>query len=176
MTSRCRWRLKSLRPSSASSALTWWLTAPWVTQSSSAARVKLSWRAAASKAFRAFRAGRRRSIDRPHEKSSVRLEKGCFGGNRLSALPVWPDGDPGRPDHAAGSMTNLAVDGSAHAHDDASRHAILRLSLTFRRWIGRHRQRKALGDLAQCNSYILKDIGISHEDAQREAGKWFWQA
>jgi len=42
ITSRWRSRLKSLRPSSASSAFTWWLTAPWVTQSSSAARVKLS--------------------------------------------------------------------------------------------------------------------------------------
>ena len=32
------------------------LTAPWVTNSSSAARVKLSWRAAASNAFRALSA------------------------------------------------------------------------------------------------------------------------
>ena len=45
-----------------SSALTWWLTAPCVTNSSAAARVKLSWRAAASKARSAFSGGRRRSI------------------------------------------------------------------------------------------------------------------
>src|SRR5712672_407050 len=49
-------------PSVASNALTCWLTAPCVTHSSSAARVKLSLRAAASKALRAFSGGRRRSM------------------------------------------------------------------------------------------------------------------
>src|SRR5258706_7148685 len=49
-------------PSQPSSAWTWRLTAPWVTPSSWAARVKLAWRAAASKARRAFNEGRRRAI------------------------------------------------------------------------------------------------------------------
>jgi len=42
-------------------------------------------------------------------------------------------------------------------------------------WRGRARQRKALGELADCNDHLLKDMGISRDDALREAGKWFWQ-
>src|SRR5262245_64198437 len=49
-------------PSVASSALTCWLTAACVTHNSSAARVKLSLRAADSKALRALSGGKRRSI------------------------------------------------------------------------------------------------------------------
>ncbi len=43
----------------ASSWVTWRLTAPWVTESSCAARVRLPFRAVASKARSAFRGGRR---------------------------------------------------------------------------------------------------------------------
>jgi len=53
-------RRSSPTPSSSSSALTWWLTAAGVTCSSSAARVRLRWRAAASKARSAVSEGRRR--------------------------------------------------------------------------------------------------------------------
>ena len=42
-------------------------------------------------------------------------------------------------------------------------------------WAARARQRKALGELADLNDHTLKDIGISRDDALREAGKWFWQ-
>jgi uncharacterized protein YjiS (DUF1127 family) len=42
-------------------------------------------------------------------------------------------------------------------------------------WIGRHRQRKALAELARLNGHLLRDIGISQEDALREAAKPFWQ-
>jgi uncharacterized protein YjiS (DUF1127 family) len=42
-------------------------------------------------------------------------------------------------------------------------------------WAARRRQRKALGELADCSDHLLKDIGISRDDALREAGKWFWQ-
>ena len=47
-------RLNSTTPSRCSSSLTWWLTAAWVTFSSSPARVKLLRRAEASKARRAL--------------------------------------------------------------------------------------------------------------------------
>src|SRR5262245_54666497 len=57
--------IEQSQASSASSAFTWWLTAPCVTDSSSAALVKLSCRAAASKAFRALSEGSRRSIASP---------------------------------------------------------------------------------------------------------------
>ncbi len=42
-------------------------------------------------------------------------------------------------------------------------------------WIGRHRQRKALAELAEMNSTLLQDIGVSQGAALREAAKPFWQ-
>lgn len=41
-------------------------------------------------------------------------------------------------------------------------------------WIDRSRQRKQLGELAELNDYLLKDIGVSREEALREAEKPFW--
>ena len=42
-------------------------------------------------------------------------------------------------------------------------------------WLDRSRQRKQLGELAELNDYLLKDIGVSREEAMREAEKPFWQ-
>src|SRR5829696_4728098 len=42
-------------------------------------------------------------------------------------------------------------------------------------WIDRSRQRKQLGELAELNDYLLKDIGVSREEAMREAEKPFWR-
>jgi uncharacterized protein YjiS (DUF1127 family) len=50
-----------------------------------------------------------------------------------------------------------------------------RLLFTLHIWFARYQQRKALGDLAECNNNLLKDIGLSDEQARREAVKWFWQ-
>jgi uncharacterized protein YjiS (DUF1127 family) len=46
---------------------------------------------------------------------------------------------------------------------------------TLELWIDRRRQRKQLGELAELNDYLLKDIGVSREEAMREAEKPFWQ-
>jgi uncharacterized protein YjiS (DUF1127 family) len=44
------------------------------------------------------------------------------------------------------------------------------------RWLRRSRQRQALRDIAEANDlHLLKDIGVSREDAFREADKRFWQ-
>src|SRR5258708_40271125 len=75
-------------PSVASSNLTWWLTAPLVTQSSSAAWVKLSLRAAASKALSALSGGKWRGIACFHEKIWGRLENRCFADKPFPALLV----------------------------------------------------------------------------------------
>ena len=42
-------------------------------------------------------------------------------------------------------------------------------------WVGRHRQRRRLGELAELNNYLLKDIGVSQDEALREAAKPFWR-
>ena len=51
---------------------------------------------------------------------------------------------------------------------------ISRCGHTIARWIARSRQRRALRDIAEID-YLLKDIGVSREEAFREAGKPFWR-
>ena len=47
---------------------------------------------------------------------------------------------------------------------------------TIARWIRRSRQRQALRDIAEANDFhLLKDIGVSREEALREADKRFWR-
>jgi uncharacterized protein YjiS (DUF1127 family) len=41
-------------------------------------------------------------------------------------------------------------------------------------WISRHRQRRALADVA-ADDHLLQDLGISRGDALREAEKPFWK-
>jgi uncharacterized protein YjiS (DUF1127 family) len=44
------------------------------------------------------------------------------------------------------------------------------------RWIARSRQRRALREIAEANDFhLLKDIGVSQEEAFREAEKPFWR-
>ena len=50
---------------------------------------------------------------------------------------------------------------------------LVRLSTTIDVWIERSRQRYALGELAG-NDHLLADIGLSLEQAHREARKPFW--
>ena len=48
---------------------------------------------------------------------------------------------------------------------------------TIARWLARSRQRWALREIAEANDiHLLKDIGVSREEAFREAEKPFWRA
>jgi uncharacterized protein YjiS (DUF1127 family) len=48
--------------------------------------------------------------------------------------------------------------------------------LTVARWFARSRQRRALREIAERNDlHLLKDIGVSQEEALREADKAFWR-
>ena len=48
--------------------------------------------------------------------------------------------------------------------------------LTVGRWFARSRQRRALREIAERNDFhLLKDIGVSQEEALREANKAFWR-
>lgn len=46
---------------------------------------------------------------------------------------------------------------------------------TIALWIARCRQRRALEELARLNDRLLKDIGVSKDEALREAAKPFWR-
>ena len=47
---------------------------------------------------------------------------------------------------------------------------------TVGRWFARSRQRRALREIAERNDFhLLKDIGVSQEEALREAEKAFWR-
>ena len=48
------------------------------------------------------------------------------------------------------------------------------LSTTIPVWIERSRQRRELGELADRKDHLLADIGLSVEEARREAAKPFW--
>jgi len=72
-------------------------------------------------------------------------------------------------------MSNPLVYESVQPHNTSARSRTVKLLRIFCTWIARRRQRHALGDLAEFNRHLLKDIGLSHEEAQREAAKWFWQ-
>jgi hypothetical protein len=51
--------------------------------------------------------------------------------------------------------------------------ALYRAASALGLWIGRFRERRALGDL---NDHLLRDVGLTREQAEREAAKPWWQA
>ena len=53
--------------------------------------------------------------------------------------------------------------------------ALAAISLTVSMWLDRRRRRQALQDLAERNNYLLADVGLTQEEALREAAKPFWQ-
>jgi uncharacterized protein YjiS (DUF1127 family) len=65
--------------------------------------------------------------------------------------------------------------GEAHCYGLGLRTLIGEALLTLLFWAGRSRQRRQLGELAELNDYLLKDIGVSQEEALREAAKPFWR-
>ena len=69
--------------------------------------------------------------------------------------------------------------GDKAVYDGSDRTAasrITRCRRTIARWIARSRQRYALREIAESNDFhLLKDIGVSQEEAFREADKPFWR-
>ena len=54
---------------------------------------------------------------------------------------------------------------------------LVRCQRTVARWVARSRQRRALREIAEGNNrHLLKDIGVSQEQAFREADKPFWRS
>ena len=56
------------------------------------------------------------------------------------------------------------------------RRLIADMCSTVGRWFARSRQRRALREIAERNDlHMLKDIGVSQQEALREADKPFWR-
>jgi uncharacterized protein YjiS (DUF1127 family) len=82
-------------------------------------------------------------------------------------------------------MSNYALRGLALPHEAAGKRTFRQQSVssslvggwlrTLETWIDRSHQRTQLGELAELNDYLLKDIGVSREEAFREAAKPFWR-
>jgi uncharacterized protein YjiS (DUF1127 family) len=73
---------------------------------------------------------------------------------------------------------SLATARTTRCTSAADRHGSsshLQLFNTLRVWGARTRQRHALRLLAERDDYLLKDIGLSQDEAFREAAKPFWQ-
>ena len=49
---------------------------------------------------------------------------------------------------------------------------LVKVATMTRVWISRSDQRRALCDL---DDHLLRDIGVSRQEALREIAKWFWQ-
>ena len=69
-----------------------------------------------------------------------------------------------------------AAKAAAQRADRKGEDWIARCRRTIARWIARSRQRRALREIAERNDFhLLKDIGVSQEEAFREADKPFWR-
>jgi uncharacterized protein YjiS (DUF1127 family) len=56
------------------------------------------------------------------------------------------------------------------------RHVVGSLRQMIGRWVARSRQRRALREIAESDDrHLLRDIGVTREEAFREADKWFWR-
>ena len=70
--------------------------------------------------------------------------------------------DPGKPTRTVSSY-----------EENSSTLAVI--SRTVSLWLDRRRRRQTLRDLAE-RSYLLADVGLTQEEALREAAKPFWRA
>jgi uncharacterized protein YjiS (DUF1127 family) len=77
-----------------------------------------------------------------------------------------------RPTLALGN--NVA--GVAYRSGQRLRHVVGSLRQMIGRWVARSRQRRALREIAETDDrHLLRDIGVTREEAFREADKWFWR-
>jgi uncharacterized protein YjiS (DUF1127 family) len=73
------------------------------------------------------------------------------------------------------SLGVIAPSAPSHSKERISS-LITATCLTVDQWFARSRQRRALREIAERNdTHLLKDIGLSQEEALREADKPFWR-
>ena len=74
--------------------------------------------------------------------------------------------------HGWAAFSRESAGGGAFRHQRDSSSGWLH-TLFF--WIDRSRQRRQLGEMADLNDNLLRDIGLTREEARREAEKPFWR-
>lgn len=77
--------------------------------------------------------------------------------------------------HTSVPSVDRLVGKRAGYHERSSSTRTARLMHMLGLWIARRRQRSDLRELMEGNRDLLKDIGISQEDARQEAAKPFWR-
>jgi len=103
-----------------------------------------------------------------------------------SDLADGPTRHGGPDERRSIEMTRLPVREPTTMPDDSGRETRTRrhgmhpspwgsLFATFRGWVVRRRQRRTLGGLSELDDHLLKDIGVSRQEAARSCAKWFWQ-
>lgn len=70
-------------------------------------------------------------------------------------------------------VSQLPDSRSCNQQDDSGSPAVGWLAIV-RVWIERSKQRRALRELGRLNDALLKDIGISQDQALNEGAKRFW--
>ena len=75
------------------------------------------------------------------------------------------------PQGLAASTSQSARTRALYPEKDSSR-VLASAVRTVRIWMARSRQRN---ELAELNNYLLDDIGVTREEALREAAKPFWR-
>jgi uncharacterized protein YjiS (DUF1127 family) len=60
-----------------------------------------------------------------------------------------------------------------HARDAAGSGWVTRASNVLARWLDASRSRQTLDEL---DEHMLRDIGLTRDEARREASKFFWQS
>ena len=69
-------------------------------------------------------------------------------------------------------MTTKIAHVHHHSTVEALKHLLNKASVMFNAWHERHRTRQ---QLAEMPTYLLRDIGLTEVDRQRELNKRFWQ-
>ena len=77
--------------------------------------------------------------------------------------------------HGLAVFSREGADGEAPSRQSGSSTSPGSWLLTPLFWNERSRQRRRLGELADLNDELLRDIGVSREEALREAAKPFWR-
>jgi uncharacterized protein YjiS (DUF1127 family) len=74
-------------------------------------------------------------------------------------------------------MSSRSIAPRARSHSKARLSGLIADTCsTVGRWFARSRQRRTLREIVERNDFhLLKDIGVSHEEALREADKPFWR-